>query len=149
MSAPFSRSCTPISKWPSLQARWNGVQPFLVWHSTFAFLKGWKEDKKISWDFWEKPLKTTCMIVTCISTSVQNVYNEQKNPCKWSILFWIQCQILSSATGSLSLTSCATQDFTSFTGFENDWNYFTKHGLICWTQNWPLIHILQGHMYRC
>lgn len=38
VSAPFSRSCIAISRCPSLQARWNGVQPFLVWHSTFALL---------------------------------------------------------------------------------------------------------------
>lgn len=38
VSAPFSYSCWDICRWPSLHARWKGVQPFFVWHSTLAIL---------------------------------------------------------------------------------------------------------------
>ena len=39
VSALLLNNKTAISRWPSFDAKWNGVQPFLVWHSTLAFLQ--------------------------------------------------------------------------------------------------------------
>ena len=73
------------------------------------------------------------MVGIKIETSQQKVWGTNSNFiahcfCHWdncSISTYIQCQILSIATGSLSLNSHATQNFTSFTGL-HDYSYSTS-----------------------